>query len=157
MNADEVLLGKINKAVAAANRSPSRKRRPQQTELVSRSKVVGELLLEAKKRHPRWRTSRPFLKRVDGLKLSRAYDYLRLAGGRVTDEELREESSSERKPKSREKQKKLPRCQNPLPAPDPKPTHSVTEPPVTESPEIRAEQRRAEYAALDNAGPWVER
>ena len=64
-----------------------------------------------------------FLKRVDGLKLSRAYDLLRLAGGRTTDEELKKDAR-ERQQKSRAKKKKQPK---------PEPI-SVTDPHVTESP-----------------------
>ena len=41
-----------------------------QTELVSRSRVVGQLV-EAKKRHPKVADFEAFLKRVDGLKRSR--------------------------------------------------------------------------------------
>ena len=48
-----------------------------------------------------------FLKRVDGLKLSRAYDLLRLAGGRTTDEEIRK-ATRDRVKKHRSK-KKTPR------------------------------------------------
>lgn len=142
MNPDQLLLGKINAAVAAAAEA-ERKVETAQTELVSRSKIVGGLLLEAKKRHPTVSGFERFLERVDGLKLSRAYDYLRLAGGRVTDEELREDAR-ERKRKSREKQKKeLPK---PLPAPKP---ISVTHSNVTESSEIDPKQHRADSARLD--------
>ena len=148
MNADDVLLGKINKAVAAAN-AAEQKAKTAHDEHVSQSKIVGTLLLEAKKRHPKVAEFEKFLKRVDGLKLSRAYDYLRLAGGRVTDEELREEAR-ERKRKSRAK-KKLPPQSSSRPKPEPMPlTLSVTYPNVTESPEITIEQRRAENARLDN-------
>jgi hypothetical protein len=54
--------------------------------------VLGTLLLEAKKLHPKVKDFEAYLKQVDGLKLSRAYDYLRIAGGRATDEELRKEA-----------------------------------------------------------------
>jgi hypothetical protein len=85
-----------------------------------------------------------FLKRVDGLHLSRAYDLMKLAGGRTTDEQLRQEAR-DRVRKHRAKKK----------LPTPKPV-SVTDPDVTESskriiqsPEIVAEERRAQNAALD--------
>ena len=128
---DEVLLGKINAAVAEHNAA--------EKDLVSKSKVVGQLLLEAKKLHPAKKDFEAFLRRINGLHISRAYDLLRLAGGRVTDEELRKEAR-ERQKKSRAKRK--------LPKPEPQP-ESVTvtdDPPkrITHSPEISEEQRRAE-------------
>jgi hypothetical protein len=143
-----VLLSKLNKAVAAANEAKTNVTTAQ-AELVSRSKTVGLLLLEAKKLHPAVKDFDVFLKRVDGLKLSRAYDCMRIAGGRATDEEIREEAR-ERKQKSRAK-KKLP---TPTPAPRPKPEPlklSVTNPPVTESAEISIEERKAQHAALDQS------
>lgn len=98
------LLAKLNDAVRAVNEA-EKFVTTAQAELVSRSKAVGMLLLEAKKLHPRVKEFEAFLARVDGLKLSRAYDLLRLAGGRTTDEELRKDAR-ERKQKSREKKKK---------------------------------------------------
>jgi hypothetical protein len=140
---DEVLLGKINAAVADHN-AAEKAVTTAQSELVSKSKEVGLLLLEAKKRHPNVADFEAFLKRVNGLKLSRAYDLLRLAGGRTTDEELRKDAR-ERVRKHRAKKK--------LPTPEPV---SVTDPDVTESskritqsPAISAEERRAQNAALD--------
>jgi hypothetical protein len=132
---DEVLLGEINKAVATMAAA--------QTELVSRSKAVGELLLEAKKLHPAKKDFDAFLRRVNGLHISRAYDLLRLAGGRVTDEELRQEAR-ERQRKSRAKWK--------LPKPElQSESVTVTDLPtrIAQSPEISAEERRAQNAALD--------
>jgi hypothetical protein len=139
------LLTKINKAVAEAN-AVEKTMQAAQTELVSRSKAIGMLLLEAKKLHPAVKDFETFLKKVRGLKLSRAYDLLRLAGGRTTDEELRKETR-DRVKKHREKKK--------LPERNPKPVsvtdHDVTESPkrITESPEVSAEERRAQMAALD--------
>jgi len=140
---DEVLLGKINAAVAEHN-AAERAVTTAQAELVSRSRVVGELLLEAKKLHPKVKDFDAFLKGVDGLHLSRAYDLMKLAGGRTTDEQLRQEAR-DRVRKHRAKKK--------LPTPEPV---SVTDPDVTESskritqsPEISAEERRAQNAALD--------
>jgi hypothetical protein len=148
MNADEVLLGKINKAVAAANVLEKTAKATHDAH-VSQSKEVGALLLEAKKLHPKVADFEAFLKRVDGLKLSRAYDYLRLAGGRVTDEELREEAR-DRKRKSRAK-KKLPAPPPSLPKPEPtgKADSLRDIPHVTESPEISSEDRQRENARLD--------
>jgi hypothetical protein len=107
------LLTKINAAVAAANEA-EKTAETAKTEYVSRSKVVGGLLLEAKKLHPKVADFEAFLKRVDGLKLSRAYDYLRIAGGRSTDEELRKDAR-ERQQKSRDKKKLPPKGPEPKP------------------------------------------
>ena len=60
----------------------------------SRSKAVGLLPLEAKKLHPKVKDFEAFLDKVNGLQRSRAYDLLRLAGGRATDEELKRELGS---------------------------------------------------------------
>jgi hypothetical protein len=102
---DTELLTKLNEAVKAANVA-ERSVTTAQAELVSRSKAVGMLLLEAKKLHPKGEDFYAFLKKVHGLKPSRAYDLMRLAGGRTTDEELKKENR-ERQQKSRAK-KKLP-------------------------------------------------
>jgi hypothetical protein len=144
-NKDAALLAKLNQAVAAANEA-EKIAETAKSEFLSRSKTVGLLLLEAKKLHPAVKDFDAFLRRIDGLKLSRAYDLLRLAGGRVTDQELKKEAR-ERKQRSRANKKKLPRPAPALkkPEPEPKPD-SVT---VTESAEISIEQRRAENAELD--------
>ena len=102
---DELLI-KLNTAVKAANEAETIVTTAQ-GELVSRSKAVGLLLLEAKKLHPRVTEFEAYLQQVDGLKLSRAYDLLRLAGGRTTDDELKKEAR-ERKQKSRAAKKTLP-------------------------------------------------
>jgi hypothetical protein len=49
---NEALLSKINAAVAKHN-AAEQAVTTAQSELVSKSKVVGQLLLEAKKRHPK--------------------------------------------------------------------------------------------------------
>jgi hypothetical protein len=144
-SADVELLAKINKAVAAANEAETTVTTAQ-AELVSRSKQVGLLLLEAKKSHPVVKDFEAFLKKVKGLHRSRAYDCMRIAGGRTTDEQIRNDTR-DRVAKHRESKKKLPK---PAPAPkaDPKPEpDSVT---VTESAEASAEQRKAAYADLSN-------
>jgi hypothetical protein len=132
----DALLTKLNAAVKAVNET--------QTELWSRSTTVGRLLLEAKKLYPKVKDFEAFLKRVDGLHLSRAYDFMRLAGGRTTDAELREEARN-RKRKSRAKPKPLPKPAPAKPTPQPK-----SEPErfrdVTESAEESAERRKAENA-----------
>jgi hypothetical protein len=134
--ADQALLDKINAAVATANEAETTVTTAQ-AELVSRSRAVGELLLEAKNRHPKVADFEAFLKRVDGLKLSRAYDLMRLAGGRTTDAQLRQDAR-ERQRKSRSNKKKLP-----PPTPRKPEPISVTEPHVTESPEINVASARA--------------
>jgi outer membrane biosynthesis protein TonB len=139
--ADE-LLAKINEAVKAADDAQATLTTAQ-AELVLRSKTVGLLLLEAKKLHPAVKDFETFLKRVDGLKLSRAYDLLRLAGGRTTEDELKRDAR-ERKQRSRAS-KKMPRPIPTLKKPEPRPEPvSVTEPPVTETAEATAEKREPE-------------
>jgi hypothetical protein len=144
---DDALLVKINKAVAEVNKAENVVVSAQ-TELVSKSKVVGALLLEAKKRHSKVAEFEAFLKRVDGLKLSRAYDLMRLAGGRVTDAELRDDAR-ERQQKSRAKRKlppSPPLLPEPEPASDAKSPHSVTEPHVTETREIDDDEQQSARA-----------
>jgi len=136
------LLREINKAVAAANEA-EQVVKTAKTELVSRSKTVGLLLLEAKKLHPAVKDFEAFLKPVDGLKLSRAFDCMRIAGGRITDEELKKDT---RESVQKHRVKKKLKLATPEPV-------SVTSPPVTESaaesPEASAEKRKAENADLD--------
>jgi hypothetical protein len=122
------LLAKINKAVAAANEAETRQATAH-AELVSRSKIVGQLLLEAKKLHSAVKDFEAFLKKVHGLKLSRAYDCMRIAGGRTTDEEIRKAARDRVEKHRASKKKKLP---GPTPAPE---KLSVT---VTETAEERA-------------------
>ena len=69
------LLSKINEAVSAAN-AAEQTVKSAQTELVSRSKELGLLLLEAKKLYPKVKDFNAFLGRVKGLKQSRAYDLI---------------------------------------------------------------------------------
>jgi hypothetical protein len=117
---------------------------------VSRSKTVGLLLLEAKKLHPRSEDSWQFVKKVQGLGQSRAYDCMRIAGGRATDEELKKDARERQQRSRANKKKKLPRPAPALKKPEPEPgPDSVTTPHVTESPEISIEQRRAENAELE--------
>ena len=146
----EWLLSTIRTAVAAAN-DAGQNVTTAQAEHVSRSRQVGVWLLEAKKLHPKVKDFEAFLAKVDGLKLSRAYDLLRMVGGRVTDEELRKDAR-ERKQKSRAKANlpkpdsvTEPMSRNPSePAqPTPQPEPSVTSPPVTESAEPTLEERAA--------------
>jgi hypothetical protein len=143
------LLGRLKAAVAIAN-DAERRATTAKDEHVSRSRAVGVLLLEAKKLHPAVKDFEAFLKHVDGLKLSRAYDMLRLAGGRVTDDELREDAR-QRKQKSRDRKKKLP---DPAPKkPEPKRPEpvSVTDPDVTETAKAGAEKRKAEKHEAETA------
>jgi hypothetical protein len=140
---DEVLLRELNAQVAGLIIAESLVKEAQ-AKLVSRSKEIGLLVLEAKKRHPKVADFEAFLKGVNGLKLSRAYDLMALAGGRKTDAELREETR-ERVRKHRAK-KKLPKPE-PVSVTDPDVTESSKR--ITQSPEITAEERRAQNAALD--------
>ena len=140
---DKALLDKINAAVADHN-AAEKAVTTAQSELVSKSKIVGQLLLEAKKRHHKVADFEAFLKRANGLKLSRAYDCMRIAGGLTTDEELRKEAR-ERVRRHRAKEK-LPKLE-PVSVTDP----AVTETPmrITQSHETSEEQRRADNASLD--------
>jgi hypothetical protein len=154
---DEILLGKINRAVAgliveelAVCKAHAR--------LESKWKEVGELLIEAKRQHPQIKAFEAFLKRVSGLHRSRAYELMKIAGGGTTEEEVREVTRL-RVRKHRAAKKKAPKV-------------SVTHPPVTESAkskagsspprpesepragatgsaEISIEQRKADMARLD--------
>jgi hypothetical protein len=130
---DDELLGEIKLAVAAAN-AAEHGAMSARAEFVSRSERVGMLLREAKKLHPAVKDFKAFLKKVDGLKLSRAYDLLRLAGGRITDEELKRDAR-ERQQKSRAKK---------LPTPDsvtsrnPSGPASLTQPEPTSPPETES-------------------
>lgn len=124
-SADQLLV-RLNMAVAAANEA-EKTVSTAQTELVSRSKLVGTLLLEAKKLHPTVKKFEAFLKRVNGLKRSRAYDLMRLVGGRTTEEELKKDAR-DRQQKSRDSKKK-----QPLPTPKKPESVSVTGADVTET------------------------
>jgi hypothetical protein len=141
---DAELLARINEAVAAANEAET-KVTTAQAELVSRSKTVGRLLLEAKKLHPAVKDFEAFLRKVQGLKLSRAYDCMRVAGGRATDEEIRKAARDRVEKHRASKKKKLP---GPTPAPKPEPQKvSVTKPDVTETADLSAEERAAKASA----------
>ena len=63
--ADDALLAKLNSAVAEVNEAEKAHEKTH-LELVSKSKIVGALLLEARKRHP-GAEFEAFLKRVNGL------------------------------------------------------------------------------------------
>jgi hypothetical protein len=140
------LLEQINAAVAAMNDS-ERSLTTAQVEHVSRSKRVGLLLLEAKKLHPE-EAFEAFLKRVQGLKRSRVFDLMRLAGGRTTDEELKKATSA--CVKKHRASKKLPRPAPSLKKPEPKPEpESVTSPNVTDSAEAGAGKAKTEKREAD--------
>ena len=130
--ANAALITEINKAVKAANDAEQSLTIAKQ-EVTSRSKAVGLLLLEAKKLHPKVADFEAFLKRVNGLGRSRAYDLMRMADGRTTDEGIKK-AVRDRVRKHRKKlQEKV----------------SVTSQDVTELPEASAERRKAENADLD--------
>ncbi len=137
------LFQKITVAVKEANAAEG--------ELVSRSKSVGLLLLEAKKLHPKVKDFEAFLSRVEGLGLSRAYDLMKLAGGRTTDEELKKDAR-ERQAKSRAKKKKPQATQTPFESGDGDVIELKAESfrDVTENADASAEMRKAEYAAAED-------
>jgi hypothetical protein len=137
------LLEEINAAVQAVNEAEQGVATARD-ELASRSKKAGLLLIEAKKLHPKVKDFDAFLKRVDGLQLSRAYDMMRLAGGRTTDDELKKDAR-ERQAKSRAKKKKLPQPGSS----DVIELEADNFRDVTESAEASAERRKAENAVED--------
>jgi hypothetical protein len=135
------LLDKIKSAFAAvkeAEAAVNEAAKAERAEVVSRSKALGKLLLEAKERHPKLADFKTFLKEVNGLGLSRAYDCMRVAGGRTTVEKLRAQATN-RKRKSRANKKSEPAA---IPAPD-----SVTDPHVTESPAPKKDYSSTEALA----------
>jgi hypothetical protein len=104
------------------------------------------LLLEAKELHPAVKDFLAFLKRVKGLKRSRAYDMMCVADGRKTVEEIRE-ATRNRVNKHRSTRK--------LPSPppeEPEPNSvSVTGVDVTETAEASAGKHKADHSAEENA------
>jgi hypothetical protein len=110
--AAEELLRRINSAVKEMDGA--------RDGYISRSKIVGNLLLEAKTLHPKVKDFDAFLKRVDGLHLSRAYELLKIAGGRTTEADLKKENR-ERQQRHRIKQKTKPMQPEPKPDPGPRP------------------------------------
>ena len=137
------LLSKINAAVAAANKAETTVATAQ-AELVSRSKAVGLLLLEAKRLHPAVKDFEAFLKKVQ-VSSCRVPTTAAIAGGRTTDEEIRKATRD--RVKKHRANKKLPQ---PAPSREPEPI-SVTSPDVTESAEISISERKAQQADLTKA------
>ncbi len=147
------LLEEINVAMKAVNEAEQAVNEAEQsvttakTEFVSRSKKVGLLLLEAKKLYPKVKDFQAFLSKVEGLHRSRAYDLIRLAGGRTTDAELKKDAR-ERQAKSRAKKKQA----RPVPllgSGDVSELEADSFRDVTESAEASAEKRKAENAAKE--------
>jgi hypothetical protein len=115
-------------AVALAN-DAEKKIEGAKAEYVSRGRAVGVLLLELKQRYPnKPKEFEAKLTEVSGLQRSRAYDYMALAGGRKTEEGLREEArlrkEKERERKAKEK-KEREQAEKAKPKPKPVP-ESVT-------------------------------
>ena len=155
---DEILLGKINRAVAgliveelAVCKAHDR--------LESKWKEVGELLIEAKRHHPQVKAFEAFLKRISGLHRSRAYELMKIAGGGTTEEEVREETRA-RVRKHRAAKKKAPKVSVTHPpvtesakskagSPPPRPGSEPRAPRATGSAEISIEQHKADMARLD--------
>jgi hypothetical protein len=147
----DALLIKIKVAVKAVNEA-EKNVTTAQAEMTSRGEALGLLLLEAKKEHPKVKDFDAYLSRVNGLGLSRAYDFMRLAGGRTTDAELKDDAR-ERKRKSRAKTKTLPKPKTPPPpAPEPKRTEPEVSVTVTESP-ATGDDLRAMTAAMREPRP----
>ena len=155
MTGETELLAKITEAVAEASKT--------ETDLVSRKRELATAALELKQIYPAVKDFEAALGKVNGLKsLSWAYDCMKLAGGRTTEEQLRKDAR-ERQAKSRAKKK----TSKPIPKPRPKQTllenGDVIEPEfelefrdITENDEVEAEmaeasaeRRKAEYAAAD--------
>jgi hypothetical protein len=151
MSDDTELLKKIDAAAEAVNASEKIIKTAQaevetaQTEHVPKCKALGLALLELKKLYPKVEDFEAKLKQCRHVKLSTAYDYMRLVGGRKTDEEIRQ-AEQERKEAARLRKQK---SRSKPPKPEPKPV-SVTEPNVTErSGEIDIEEHKRRMAGLD--------
>jgi hypothetical protein len=95
--AAEELLRKLNLAVSALNAA--------RDEHTSRATIVGGLLLEAKGLHPQVKDFEAFLRRIDGLHRSRAYELLKLAAGRTTEPELQRQNRARQRRHRKEKRK----------------------------------------------------
>ena len=156
VNAEAELLTKINEAVAAAHEA-EKAAETAKGELVSRSKTLGLLLLEGKKLHRKVEDFEAFLKKVPGIKsLSWAYDCMRVAGGRTTDEQLRKDAR-ERQQKVRDAAKaarvaaaeaaKVSVMSRNPPAQLPAPKQPPPPPADENSAEVSTEKRMAENAA----------
>jgi hypothetical protein len=118
--AAEELLTRINSAV-----------KEMRDEYISRSKIVGDLLLEAKAIHPKVNDFEAFLKRVDGLHLSRAYELLALAGGRTTEADIKKQNRErQQRHRIKQKTKAMPKPEPPAPKPTPKKFRDITESPT---------------------------
>jgi gamma-glutamyl phosphate reductase len=121
---DTELLKKIDAAAQAANKTEQIVA-DAQADRLNKCKALGSLLIEAKKRHPKVADFEAFLKGAKHVKLSAAYDYMKLVGGRKTDEEIRK-AERERREATRERVKKQ-RANKKLPRP-PSVTRSVAAP-----------------------------
>jgi hypothetical protein len=144
MNSAEELLRKINSAVKAMDAA--------REGYTSRSKIVGTLLLEAKTLHPKVNDFEAFLKRVDGLHLSRAYELLKLAGGRTTEADLKKENRErQQRHRLKQKTKMMPKHPEPAPKPPPESFRDVTEKPTLTG----ADNGRALHEFLLACGKWL--
>lgn len=141
MSDDTELLKKIDAAAEAVN-AAEKVLATAQTEHVPKCKALGLALLELKKRYPKITDFEAKLKECRHVKLATAYDYMRLVGGRKTDEEIRQ-AEQERKEAARLRKRKS------RAKPKPEPV-SVTKPDVTErSAEIDIEERQRQMAGLE--------
>jgi hypothetical protein len=101
---DAELLKKIDAAAVVANKT-EQTLADAQADRIAKCKALGTLLLEAKKRHPAVKDFEAFLKRAKHVKLSAAYEYMKLVGGRKTDEEIRKAEREQREQRRLNKQK----------------------------------------------------
>jgi hypothetical protein len=135
------LLRKINSAVKEMDAA--------RVDLTSRSKIVGELLLEAKTLHPKPNDFEAFLKRVVGLHRTRAYELLALAGGRTTEAEIKKQNRErQQRHRIKKKTKEMPK---PDPEPAPKKIRDITDSPTTAG----ADRRRPLQEFLFACGTWL--
>jgi hypothetical protein len=146
---DAELLSEIYQATKALL-SAEYKVETAQGALISSQKALGLLLLEGKKRHPTVEDFRAFLKKTE-LSLSRAYELVALAEGRVTEQGLRK-ATRDRVKKHRAAKK----LSEPALAPESEPI-SVTSPDVTESARAnKSEKQKAESKAAISAKALAE-
>jgi hypothetical protein len=153
MSDDTELLKKIDAAAEAVNAS-LKIIETAKADHLPKCKVLGLALLELKQRYPKVTDFEAKLKECKYVKLSAAYDYMRLAGGRKTDGEILQaerehrEAAKLRKQKSRAKAVPKPKPE-PAALPKAEPEVSVTEPHVTEIPIDDRRQAMADLATAE--------
>jgi hypothetical protein len=81
--------GKLKEEVIAATKRLDNA----QSKTRDAAKELGLLLIEAKRRHPAVKDFEAFLKDAGGIKLTRAYELIGVAGGRIESAKLREDNA----------------------------------------------------------------